>query len=79
MHDKACNIAKDPKHDGYQRGLASMVCNVFDKNSFGSGIKNENISKKKSWSIEESVWPPLWFFKKCIFYKEDKTLVFCEF
>ena len=22
LHDKAFNIAKDPKHDGYQRGLA---------------------------------------------------------
>ena len=22
--DKAFNIAKNPKHDGYQRGLASM-------------------------------------------------------
>ena len=28
LHDKACNIAKKSKcDDGYQRGLASMVCN----------------------------------------------------
>ena len=25
LKDKAFNIAKDPKYDGYQRGLASMV------------------------------------------------------
>ena len=25
LRDKAFNIAKDPKYDGYQRGLASMV------------------------------------------------------
>ena len=25
LRDKAFNIAKDPKDDGYQRGLASMV------------------------------------------------------
>ena len=25
LRDKAFNIAKNPKYDGYQRGLASMV------------------------------------------------------
>ena len=25
LRDKALNIAKNPKYDGYQRGLASMV------------------------------------------------------
>ena len=39
--DKVFNIAKNPKYDGYQRGLASMVCKFFDKNSAGSGTKNE--------------------------------------
>ena len=41
------NIAKDPKYDGYQRGLASMVYKFFDKKTSGSGIKNENISNKE--------------------------------
>ena len=27
--DKTFNIAKNPKYDGYQRGLASMVYNFF--------------------------------------------------
>ena len=31
LRDKAFNIAKNPKYDGYQRGIASMVYNVFDK------------------------------------------------
>ena len=31
LRDKAFNIAKDPKYDGYQRGLASMVYKFFDK------------------------------------------------
>ena len=31
LRDKAFNIAKDPKCDGYQRGLASMVYKFFDK------------------------------------------------
>ena len=42
LRDKAFNIAKNPKYDGYQRGLASMVYNFFDKNSSGSGIDNNN-------------------------------------
>ena len=33
-------MIKDPKYDGYQRGLASMVYKFFDKNTSGSGIKN---------------------------------------
>ena len=45
--DKRFNIAKTPKYDGYQHGLASMVCKCFDKKTFGSGIKNENISNKE--------------------------------
>ena len=45
LRDKAINIAKDPKYDGYQRGLVSVVCNFFDKRTSGSAIKNENISK----------------------------------
>ena len=43
LRDKAFNIAKDPKYDGYQRGLASMIYKFFDKITSGSGIKNENI------------------------------------
>ena len=31
LRDKAFNIAKDPKYDGYQRGSASMVYKFFDK------------------------------------------------
>ena len=42
LRDKAFNIAKDPKYDGYQRGLASMVYKFFDKKSEGSGAKHVN-------------------------------------
>ena len=44
LKNKAFDIAKDPKYDGYQRGLASMVYKFFDskvaspdKKSVGSG------------------------------------------
>ena len=33
LRDKAFNIFKSPKYDGYQRGLASVVYNFFDKKS----------------------------------------------
>ena len=45
------NIASNPKYDGYQRGLASMVYNFFDKKSMGSGIKKDTT---KSSSLERS-------------------------
>ena len=38
LHDKAFNIAKNPKYDGYQSGLTSMVYKFFDKRASGSGI-----------------------------------------
>ena len=41
LRDKTFKIASDPKYDGYQRGLASMVYKFFDKKSSGSGIANE--------------------------------------
>ena len=46
LKNKAFDIARDPKYDGYQRGLASMVYKFFelkvaspDKKSEGSGAK----------------------------------------
>ena len=38
LRDKAFNIAKDPKYDGYQRGLASMVYIFFGKKTAGSRL-----------------------------------------
>ena len=41
LRNKAFNIAKNPKCDGYQRGLAAMVYNFFYKKTSGSGVNNE--------------------------------------
>ena len=41
LRDKAFKIANDPRYDGYQRGLASMVYKVFDKKSSEIGITNK--------------------------------------
>ena len=58
--DKAFNIAKDPKYDSYQRGLASMVYNFFDKKSAwladkstkGSGINFESTPQNQQLAQE---------------------------
>ena len=51
LRDKAFDIAKNPKYDGYQRRLASMVYKLFDKKSKGSGVNievmhNEQLAKE---------------------------------
>ena len=54
LRDKAFNIAKNPKYDGYQRGLASMVYKFFDKKTAGnaniganeSALNNEKLHKQ---------------------------------
>ena len=38
LRDKAFKIASDPKYDGYQRGLVSMVYKFFDKKSSVNGV-----------------------------------------
>ena len=56
LRDKAFNIAKNPKYDGYQRELASMVYKFFDKKSAsltdksvsGSGIVNNDINNNNN-------------------------------
>ena len=45
LRAKAFNIAKNPKYDGYQRGLPSMVYTFFDKASSGSGVANNKIKQ----------------------------------
>ena len=51
LRDEAFNIAENPKYDGYQRGLASMVYNFFDKKSTGASVNiplefNEQLAKE---------------------------------
>ena len=51
LRDKAFNIAKNPKYDGYQRGLASVVYKFFDIKLTGSGVNvplefNEQLAKE---------------------------------
>ena len=41
LSNKAFNIAKTPKYDGFQRGLASVVYKFFKKKCSGSGVGNK--------------------------------------
>ena len=40
-------LLKNPKHDGYQKGLASMVHTFFDKKSSGDAVKSKIISNQQ--------------------------------
>ena len=48
LRDKAFNVSKNSKYDGYQRGIASMVYTFFDNKSPGGAIKRETISNQQS-------------------------------
>ena len=73
LKNRAFDIAKDPKYDGYQRGLASMVYKFFDskvaspdKKSVGSGAKciNTKITPQNEQLAEELHKPIIRKFKK---------------
>ena len=55
LRDKAFNIDKNPKYDGYQRGLASMVYKFFDKKTKGSCVTLANKSAIKSISQNQQL------------------------
>ena len=38
LRDKAFIIAENPRHEGYHRGLGSMVYNFFDKKTEGGAV-----------------------------------------
>ena len=71
LRGKAFNIAKTPKYDGYQWGLASMVYKVFDKRSEGSSIDKDEI-KQNLQLAEELQKPIIRYFKKIKVYSGFK-------
>ena len=63
LRDKTFSIAKNPKYDGYQRGIASMVYKFFDKKTTVSDVNNEikqnkqlaeKLNKFKKWRVYSS-------------------------
>ena len=71
LRDKAFNIAKTPKHDGYQRDLSSMVYKFFHKktpgsNTSGGAVKSEVVQSKEL--AEELNKPIIRTFEKQIMH-----------
>ena len=69
LRDKAFDIAKNSKYDGYQRRLASMVYKFFDKKSAGSGV---NMHAKNEKLAEELHKPIIRRFKKRTVHSRHK-------
>ena len=42
LRDKAFDMTKNPKYDGYQGDIASVIYKFFDKKSAGSDVNNES-------------------------------------
>ena len=66
LKNRAFNIAKDKKYNGYQRWLASFVYKVFEKKSSGSGVKHVNtkLAPQNQKLAEELHKPIIRKFKK---------------
>ena len=72
LRDKAFNIAKDPKYDGYQRGLASLIYKFFHKKTAGSSIKSMPQNEQLA---EELHKPIIEKFKKRKVYSAFKEYI----
>ena len=72
LRDKAYDRASNPKYDGYQRGLASMVYKFFDKKSTGSGFKKLKNTARNSSILADELHKP-------IIRKFDKRKVLSQF
>ena len=72
LRDKAFNIAKNPKCDGYQSGLASMVYKFFDKKFVSSGINRHANNENPLELAEELRKPIIRKFKKGTVYSGFK-------
>ena len=71
LRDKAYDIASNPKYDGYQRGLASMVYKFFYKKSTGSGFKKLKRTARNSLILADERHKP-------IIRKFNKRKVYCN-
>ena len=71
LRNKAFNITKNPKYDGYQRGLVSMVYKFFDKKSKRSSFANNEI-KENLQLAKELQKPIIRKFKKRKVYSRFK-------
>ena len=76
LRDKAFDIAKNVKYDGYQRGLGSMFYKFYDKKSVGNCVAtlaNNEINQNLQLA-EEFHKPIIRNFKKEQFMQDLKTI-----
>ena len=59
LTNKAFNIAKNPRYEGYQRRLASMVYKFFDKKTKGSGESHTIKSTSQNQQLPEELHIPI--------------------
>ena len=79
LKDKAFKIVSNPKYDGYQRGLVSMVYKFFDKKSASFNKSNgssivallaNKSANKPNYQLENELHKPIIkkiFLKKVLF------------
>ena len=72
LRDKLFSIVKNPKYDGYRRGIAFMVYKFFDKKTSVSGVNNE--IKEDQQLAKELQNQLLKNFKKAQFILDSKTI-----
>ena len=73
LRDKVYNIASNPKYDGYQRDLASMVYTFFDKMPMGSGtVKPSSLESSSSILVGELHKPVIKKYNKRKVYSQFK-------
>ena len=75
LHGEAIHIPKNPKYDGYQRGLASVVYKCFDKRSArGKGL-NSNFDSENQQLDQELHKSVIRKFKKHKVYSSFKDKI----
>ena len=72
LRDKAFIIAKNPKYDGYQRGLASLVYKFFDNKSKSGAV---NIKVKHNEQLAKEVHKPIIKNSRCTRYIIKENLL----
>ena len=59
LSDKAFKIASDPKYDGYQRGLASMVYTFFDKRRTFLSKRSGIVTNEPNYQLANELHKPV--------------------
>ena len=59
MKDRAYEIARNRRYDGYQRALATMVCKFFDKKTESGAITTSTAGVSVNEQLAEELHKPV--------------------